>query len=123
MVKEMTISPKSLKLAILISLWIGLLMQFSPTTHLLFFIFMLAVAAIYVIRERRQITKRTIIRLAPATACVIVIVALSLWGYHLEKGRHDQFWEQCITLGGMFNPGEPPAILRNGAGKPPTCTP
>ena len=121
--KEMTISPKGLKLAILISLGIVLLREFNPTIHLLFFIFMLAVVTIHIIRERKRIAEKVDVkRLAPAAACIILIVAFSLLGYYHNKSRYDQFREQCLALAGTFDPGDPPAVLQSRPSKPPTCT-
>jgi hypothetical protein len=69
---------------------------------------MLDLAAIYIIKERKQFAGKISIRLAPAIACIILILVFNLLGYNYKKSKYDQIREQCISLGGTFNPGDPP---------------
>ena len=73
-----------------------------------------------VIGMRRDVTRIISNGLAAAAACGALVWAYSLLD-HFEQRKSDHLREQCLALGGTFNPGDRPVLLRTATGKPPTC--
>jgi hypothetical protein len=68
-----------------------------------------------------DVTRRLGNGLVTAASCAVLIGVFILFSSY-EKSKYDQLREECIALGGTFNPGDRLVILKNGTGKPPVCT-